>query len=70
MGAKNLTTADFVDKAARAVPVLAETSSELVSRGRGVDRGCVWGSITLERSLTCNVVAGPVAVMLRVRTRG
>jgi len=30
----------------------------------------VWGSITLSRSLTCNVMAGPVAVMLPVRTRG
>jgi transposase len=30
----------------------------------------LWGSITLSRSLTCNVMAGAVAVMLLVRTRG
>ena len=30
----------------------------------------LWGSITLSRSLTCNVMAGPVAIMLPVRTRG
>jgi hypothetical protein len=34
---------------------------------RGPD---LWGSITLSRSLTCNVMAGAVAVMLLVRTRG
>jgi len=30
----------------------------------------LWGSITLSRSLTCNVITGPVAIMLPVRTRG
>jgi hypothetical protein len=30
----------------------------------------LWGSITLSRSLTCNVMAGAVAVMLLVRTGG
>jgi hypothetical protein len=30
----------------------------------------LWGSITLSRSLTCNVMAEPVAIMLPVRTRG
>jgi transposase InsO family protein len=29
----------------------------------------VWGSITLSRSLSCNVMAGPVAVMLPGDTR-
>jgi hypothetical protein len=30
----------------------------------------LWGSITLSRPLTCAVMAGPVAIMLLVRTRG
>jgi hypothetical protein len=32
-------------------------------------RSTLWGSITLSRSLSCNVMAGPVAVMLPVDTR-